>query len=87
MAEAQWIAYRQNHVANPGQVGVAPADRLQVGQVNTQYRQVGIGIGADYCRLRRTSVVQEHLNRIGAIYHVVVGKNMALFGHDDPGAQ
>ena len=85
--EAQRITYRKYHIADSGCVGIAKRYRLQVGQLDLQYRKVGGRVGADHHSIGRTTVVKHHLDGICSRNHVIIGKYVTLFGQNDAGAK
>ena len=84
--EAVGIANGDGELADADLVGVAQARGAQLGSVNVDHRQVGIGIVADQMRIRAASVSQRDFNPGGAVDDVAVGQDEAVRREDEPGA-
>ena len=60
--------------------------RGETGGVDLQHRDIGVGIGADDLGGELTAVEQADGDLVGALDHMVVGEDVAILGHDEPGA-
>ena len=87
LADAERVADREHDVADADLVGVAERQRLQVGAVDLQHRQVARLVGADDLRLEGAAVGQFDADLLGAVDHVVVGEDVAVRPDDDAGAE
>ena len=86
-AQAEGIADGVDLLAHVELRGVGQRDRLQVGRVDLQQRQVVNLVGAHHARRVAALVREHHFNAaIGARHHVKVGQNVAGFVEDEAGA-
>ena len=78
LADAEGVADRQHLVAHLQRVGVAQRDDRQAVQRDLEDGQVGVGVGADHLAARLAAVVEDDLDIVGALDHVVVGEDVAV---------
>ena len=84
-AVAQRVAHREDPLAHALTIAVAKRRGGEAGGVDLQYRNIGIGVGADDLGGELTAVEQADGNLVGALDHMVVGEDVAVLGHDEPG--
>ena len=88
LADAERIADRQHHVADPRLFERAPSVIAgRFGSVDLDHREIGLGIGADHLGGRLAAVGQRDLDFIGRFDHVVVGQDVAFRADDHAGAE
>jgi len=87
LTQAERIAYSENVVADLQTFGVANDDGLQVGGVDLQDRDVGLGIGTNDTRFEFATIREGDADVGGAVYDVVVGYDIALRSHDNSRAE
>ena len=86
-AEAEGIADGVDLLAHRKSTGIGQRDRLQVGRVNLQQRQVVHFVSAHYFGGVAALVAEHHLDAaIGALDYVVVGEHVAGLVEDEPRA-
>ena len=87
VAETEGIADREHAVADLHAVDRAEGDRRQVALVGLQHRDVGFRVGAADVRGDPAAVVQDELDVVGALDHVMIGQHEAFRRHDHARAQ
>ncbi len=87
LAQAQRVADRENDVADLEGIRPAEADFGQVGQVDLQQRELGVGVRADQRGHGHAAVGQLHANLVGVANDVIVRDDVAGAVDDDAGAE
>jgi hypothetical protein len=87
LAHTKGVADRQHLIAHLQLVGVAQREGGQTVQLDLEHGQIGVGVGADHLRAGAAAVIELHLDRVGALDHMVVGQDVAVGADDHAAAQ
>ena len=87
LSDAKRVADGQHLVPHLQCVGVAQHNDRQAVQVDLQNCQVSVRIGPDHRGRRAAAVVEDNLDLIGTLHHMVVGQDITVGTDDYPAAQ
>ena len=86
MTDAEWVANGQNSIAHLQAVHLTQNDDGQIGQVNFEQRQIGVGVGAYDLGQAVAAIVEIDFDGFCTFNDVVVRENVAFWTDDDAAA-
>src|SRR5436190_751960 len=87
MSKPDRIPDREHHVPDQKLIRPADARHRELGEVDLQHREVGVGIATHDARVRLAPVLELHADRISVGDDMVIRDDVTALIHDDPGAE
>src|SRR5260370_31928334 len=83
LPDAEGVTRCQRVVPNLDFRGIGDGDAGQIGSVDLQYGDIAFRIGADHFGFELALIGECDCDSASAIHYVVIGKDIALPGHND----
>jgi len=87
LAHAEGIADGQHKVAHLDFIAVGHWHKRQVLRLHFDDGDIRLRVPPDYFGRQLPAVLQRDFHLVGAVHHVVIGENIAIFGDNHTGAQ
>ena len=83
LANAEWIPNGEHQITNLDLIAIGEIDRRQVLGVHFEHGDIRFRIFTNDLARQLTAIVQGHFHLIRVFHDVIVGKDIAIFAHDD----